>query len=1624
MSDARPKLVVFDEALIEARDYWLEKLGRLSEPASIKLDYPRPDIYQREKAAVDIPLGPETCRKLIEITGGGDFLLLTILMAALKICLYKYTSESVIVVGSPIPGDRANSAQQSNVLPIVDELDRRKTFKQLLIEMRQTLLDAYARPRYPFDRLLDDLGRGKINNRCPLFQTALELTNIHCRLPELKNDLTLTFTKEESLIRGWIEFNKALFKVTTVERFASHFCNLLDHALINTAASIDELQVMSEQERRVILFDWNDTARDYPDKTCLHQLFEQQAEQLPDATALIFNEGSITYRELDQATNRLAHHLQHLGVGPEVKVGILMDRSPEMIVAVLAINKAGGAYVPFDTAWPSDRVEWILSSLNVSCLITQRAHLRAVHDVQWALPNLNDVVCLDVPDREPAPESSSVESLSIWDDLAETAGDRVTSGGFTSSYTGELFAEAEVDEYVSRVVELAQLSADESSRVLEIGCGSGLVMFEMAPKVATYVGLDQSSATQERNREYIARNDISNVELVTGMAHEIDVLTNGRFDLIIVASTAQFFPGPIYFEQVIKKMLSLLEPGGAILLADVMDARRRREFKDSLIEYKSQHPEARTKTDLSNELYFDEAYFYDLREALPELDEAIILKREHGFDNELRFRYDVVLKKTGLDTAHNPKQGQRRKRLWTAWHVNNQQATRPHTSVTSDNVAYIMFTSGSTGTPKGVVITHKAIVNTIDWVNRTFEVGPGDRLLFVTSFCFDLSVYDIFGVLGAGATIRIASKADLRNPQRLAQILIDDAITFWDSAPASLQQTLSFFPAFKSNGERHLRLVFLSGDWIPLSLHGEIREAFPQAKMIGLGGVTEASIWQSYFPVTEIKQDWVSVPYGRPIQNTRYHILDSSMNACPVDVAGDLYIGGTCLASGYTDSVQTADRFVPDPFSIMPGSRLYRTGDRARYWDDGIVEFLGRLDHQVKIRGFRIETGEIETVLAQHPAVKQCLVVAREDTPGDKRLVAYVIFNEQSGAGAGELRSFVREKVPDYMVPSAFVTLDKWPLSSNGKLDRKALPTPDNTRPDVGKAYSEPATETEATLAAIWTEILGIQNPGTNDNFFELGGHSLLATRVLSRIAQEFQVSMSLRSFFEMPTISGMARGIDAQTRVESEAADSLVHQQMSEAPLSYAQNQIWVAEQLEPGTPTFNIPFAVRLSGALDIPALRKSFDRIVARHDVLRVTFAVKEKGVVQVVATKLNLSLPVVDLTGLGDTEREMAARQIADQEAQRPFDLRKGPLLRAMLLRLSDREHVALLTMHHIISDGWSIGVLVGELTAFYKAEITGEPPAVGDLSVQYTDFARWQRRRLNGKQFEEMLDYWKRQLAGVPPALRLVSESERGKDGLKRAAQVVRLMPSDLAEQLNVLGRQENATLFMTLVSAFTLLLHYHSGQTDIVVGTDIANRNLVETEQLIGLFVNQLVLRTDLSGDPTWRELLAQLRQVTLDAYANQEVPFEKLVERLKPLRVEGRKPIFQAKIVLQNAPTSALDLPGLKLEIMGTVTGETKDDLLLSVTEMTRSLRAQMTFNLSLFGSSWATRFLEQLEMILAEVALNPDVKLKELTRLLAESDNRLQALKEQQLGQARQKSLNKIRSGSASRPRQNATK
>jgi amino acid adenylation domain-containing protein len=594
------------------------------------------------------------------------------------------------------------------------------------------------------------------------------------------------------------------------------------------------------------------------------------------------------------------------------------------------------------------------------------------------------------------------------------------------------------------------------------------------------------------------------------------------FDLIVMASTAQFFPGPNYFEAVLEKSLKLLAPGGAILLSDIIDARRKQEFAESLQEFQRLNPEAATRTQLDGELYFDEAYFFDLKARLEGVYDVQALHREEGFSNELRYRFDVILKKG--EHARDNCTTQPSKRLWTNWHLRELPESNPSTTVTSDNVAYIIFTSGSTGQPKGVMVQHRPIINLLEWVHTTFNVGPGDRLLFVTSLTFDLSVQDIFGTLAAGATIHVASRADLRDPQRLARMLREQQITFWNSAPVALQQLTPYFAdeAGQNSGE-HLRIVILAGDWISLSLPDEVHAAFPNAQIVNFGGATETSVYSNFFIVEKVEPHWASIPYGKPIYNSRYHILDSRLNPVPIGVPGDIYAGGECLSLGYTDPVLTAERFIPDPFSTEPGARLYRFGDRGRYRADGEMEFLGRRDQQVKIRGHRIELGEIEAALAENRAVRKAFVTVREDVPGEKRLVAYIVPEQQPGPTTSELHSFLKEKIPPYMLPSAFVMLEAFPVTPNGKLDRRALPAPHASRPELAASYLAPTTELERRIAETWQDVLRVERVGISDNFFELGGHSLLLVQMHGRLNETLRREVSIIELFKYPTIASLA---------------------------------------------------------------------------------------------------------------------------------------------------------------------------------------------------------------------------------------------------------------------------------------------------------------------------------------------------------------------------------------------------------------------------------------------------------------------------------------------------------------------
>jgi amino acid adenylation domain-containing protein len=1153
---------VLDEQLA----YWRERLAGAPPLLELPTDRPRPSVKTFRGATVSATLPLSLTTELQAMSRREGVTLFMTLLAAFQTLLSRYTGQGDISTGTPI-ANRQHAEIESligffvNTLVMRTEVSSELSFRELVKQVREVSLGAYAHQDVPFEKLVEELQPERNLSYTPLFQVAFALQNTP--MPEIKLaglqlsvleperetakfDLALSLAETEQGLEGALEYNADLYDEATMKRMLDHYRTLLEAIVANPDGPIADLPLLTPAERAQLLFDWNETRRPFREELCLHELFEMQAASDPHALAVVFEDERLTYQELNRRTNKLAHHLRELRVGPLMRVGVLMERSLEMVVAVLSVLKAGGAYVPLDPSWPAERLQWIASSLKLSCLLTQHAQLRAVHDLQWKLPDLTDVICLDALTPRPQPERLD-ESLvkTLWNHVAEQAVDEVTAGGFISSYTGEPFAASEVGEYVARVSQLAGPYLGPEKRVLEIGCGAGLIMFELAPRAGLYVGLDPSDLTQSQNLKRMRMRGDDNIELMTGFADEIDAMFKPEsFDTIVMASTAQFFPGPHYFESVLEKSLKLLAPGGTILLCDIMDARRKQEFKESLLEFQRLHPQAQTKTQLESELYFDEDYFSDLKATLHELDDVTPLSREHGFKNELGYRYDVILRKRGIrEDANESIAIQPKKRLWTNWHLRDLPSGNPQTLAAPEHVAYIIFTSGSTGTPKGVMVRHRSVVNLIEWVNRTFDVGAGERLLFVTSLTFDLSVYDIFGTLAAGATIHVASRADLREPQRLASMLLHQHITFWDSAPVALQQLKGHFSNEKSPDEAltgtDLRRVFLSGDWIPLRLPEEVRAAFPRAQVVSLGGATEATVWSNYFPVGEIESHWASIPYGKPIQNARYHVLDQRLNPVPIGIPGDLFIGGECLALGYTDSALTAERFIPDPFGHEPGARLYRTGDRARYREGGDMEFLGRLDQQVKIRGYRIELGEIETALAAHQGVRESVVIVREDEPGEKRLVGYVLAGAETAPTTSELHGFLKEKLPAYMLPSSFVFLDQLPLTANGKVNRGALPAPDTSRPVLAAAYLAPTTELERRIAEIWQDVLRVEKIGVRDNFFELGGHSLLLVQVHGRIMQTLKRELSIVELFKYPTVVSLAEHLG---RERQEKRDDTSH--------------------------------------------------------------------------------------------------------------------------------------------------------------------------------------------------------------------------------------------------------------------------------------------------------------------------------------------------------------------------------------------------------------------------------------------------------------------------------------------------
>ncbi len=909
------------------------------------------------------------------------------------------------------------------------------------------------------------------------------------------------------------------------------------------------------------------------------------------------------------------------------------------------------------------------------------------------------------------------------------------------------------------------------------------------------------------------------------------------------------------------------------------------------------------------------------------------------------------------------------------------------TNVTAENLAYVIYTSGSTGKSKGVMIQHNSLVNAYFAWEEAYQLRAAPTChLQMASFSFDVFSADLVRALCSGGKLVLCPRDLLLDPQKLYELMLQEKVDCAEFVPAVLRNLIQYLEESEQRLDFMRLLVCASDNWYVGEYKKFKRLCSPQTRLINSFGLTEATIDSSYFETTTLDLSVERlVPIGRPFANTQLYTLDPHLQPLPVGVPGELYISGVGLARGYLNQPElTAERFIPNPFK--QGTRLYKTGDLARYLPDGSIEFLGRADNQVKIRGFRIELGEIEAELSQHPQVGEIALRVREDEPGNKYLVAYIVPREAVLPTVSELRSFLKQKLPDYMVPSAFVMLDALPLTPNGKVDRRTLPAPERARFGAEKTFTSPRTPVEEVLAGIWAQVLEIEPVGIHDNFFELGGHSLLATQVIYRVRSALQVELPLRCLFESPTIAGLAESIEAIMKAgqELKAPPIVPVPRHGILPLSFAQERLWLMDRLEQNNTAYNIPAALRFIGSLNIAALEQSFNEIVRRHEVLRTTFTVVDGQPIQVIAPSLTLKIPVVDLQALPEAEREAEVLKLADRDAQLPFDLARGPLLRVTLLKLGESEHIVILTMHHIVSDAWSDAIFIREIAALYEAFSTGKSSPLPELSIQYADFAHWQRQWLQGKVLETLLSYWQQQLAGAPTTLELKKIADKPPLGGRQEITAPSfVLSANLSEKLKILSRQEGVTLFMTLLAAFQTLLYRYTERDDIVVGTDIANRNRDEIESLIGFFVNLLVLRTDLSGNPSFRELLRRVREVALGAYAHQDLPFAKLVEALQPERRAGRTPLVQVLFVLQNTPMPALKFADLTLTPLQINTSKAKFDLALFMQETEQGLVGYWQYNIDIFHHCAIAHLSDHFETLLSSIINNPDTKINALEML-----------------------------------------
>ncbi|MDZ7968478.1 MAG: amino acid adenylation domain-containing protein, partial [Nostoc sp. DedSLP03] len=900
-----------------------------------------------------------------------------------------------------------------------------------------------------------------------------------------------------------------------------------------------------------------------------------------------------------------------------------------------------------------------------------------------------------------------------------------------------------------------------------------------------------------------------------------------------------------------------------------------------------------------------------------------------------------------------------------------------------DNLAYIIYTSGSTGTPKGTLVTQRSLANLV--AHHQAKMATGIGVLQFASLSFDVSYHEISVAWGLGGTLYMISECDRKDLDKLIHLLANNPIgkVF---LPVSLWQQLAEIYGEQAHLFQNIREAIACGEQLQITQPTiKLFKRLENCTLYNFYGPTEADLVTAY-TFSKKPDEWpIYPPIGKAAVNVQVYLLDSNLQPVPIGVPGELYVSGDGLARGYLNRADlTNQKFISNPFSKDSNSRLYKTGDLAQYLPDGNIEFLGRIDDLVKIRGFRVELGEVEAVLSKHPQINQAVAKVYGESAREKYLVAYFVPIVGETITVEQLRAFLTVQLPDYMIPSAFIEMESFPLTPNGKVNRRALPEPTTSRPELSQTFVGPRTPTEEILAGIWRDVLGLEQVGIYDNFFDLGGHSLLATQVIALTRKAFGIELPLLSLFESPAIAPLAQKIaTAKAPDRQELALKRLPSQNEPIPISLTQLELWFFDQFYPGNSIYNLPLVYRITGALNEKALEESLREIVRRHETLRSTFQVKNGQVVYAIVNEPVFDFSVIDLRHIPVTEREAQATQQAEHEIKHPFDLARGPLLRSKLWRLDEQEYLFVAVTHHIVADGWSFSVLTQELAKVYEAFCEGKPSPLTELPIAYTDFAQWQRQWLQGEVLESQLQFWQKHLGTTPPILKLPCDRPRPPARTFKSAGQPIVLSQKLTDALKALSQQEGVTLFMTLLAAFQTLLFSYTRQENIIVSSALANRTRVETEGLIGFFVNLLPFCTNLGGNPSFRELLNRVREVALGVYAHQEMPLIKLIEELQPVRDPSYTLINQVMFVFQNTPEDNLQFANLTLKEQF-IARDTKDtaefDLELTLEETSTGIEGLLVYRTDLFEAATITKMVDNFQTMLEKITSNYNQRLAEL--------------------------------------------